>query len=133
MAERLIFVYNADSGLFNTLTDIAHKLFSPGTYRCSLCAVTHSPFAMRRQWRRFLETLPARPLFLHRDEFGDAYPALRITPPVVLVARDNGETTVCLSAAEIARCRSVTALQTLISERCLNSGAPVYRPRQQDR
>ncbi len=27
----LLFVYNADSGLFNTLGDIGHKLFSPNT------------------------------------------------------------------------------------------------------
>lgn len=30
MRPTLIFVYNADSGLFNTVTDIAHKVLSPG-------------------------------------------------------------------------------------------------------
>ena len=28
----LLFVYNADSGLFNTMADIGHKLLSPETY-----------------------------------------------------------------------------------------------------
>jgi len=31
MSKQLVFVYNADSGMFNTLTDIAHKVFSPKT------------------------------------------------------------------------------------------------------
>ncbi|MBC7930780.1 MAG: hypothetical protein H7Z38_09495, partial [Rubrivivax sp.] len=53
----LVFVYNADSGLFNALTDIAHKAFSPATYQCNLCALTHSTFGMRKGWKRFLETL----------------------------------------------------------------------------
>ncbi len=32
MAKSIVFVYNADSGLFNALPDIAHKTFSPATY-----------------------------------------------------------------------------------------------------
>ncbi len=43
----LVFVYNADSGLFNTVTGMAHKIFSPGTYECNLCALTYSTFGMR--------------------------------------------------------------------------------------
>lgn len=119
MAEQLIFVYNADSGLFNTLSDIAHKLISPGTYRCDLCSLTHTPFAMRKQWRRFLDTLPTEPLFLHRDEFRGRYPELRVRLPAVLVRLDGGEVSVCLGAEELARCPSVSALQTLIRGCCL--------------
>ena len=29
--DQLIFVYNADSGLFSSLTDFAHKSISPST------------------------------------------------------------------------------------------------------
>ena len=43
----LLFVYNADSGFFNTLADIGHKLFSPATYPCQLCAITHGVLAER--------------------------------------------------------------------------------------
>jgi hypothetical protein len=54
MARSLVFVYNADSGssgLFNTLTDIAHKLISPHTYSRNLCALTHSNPGMRKEWK----------------------------------------------------------------------------------
>ena len=55
--DRLIFVYNADSGLFNTLTDIAHKVLSPDTYACNLCSITHGYLKERRKWRNFIRTL----------------------------------------------------------------------------
>lgn len=66
---RLVFVYNADSGVFNTLSDIAHKIFSPGTYTCNLCRLTHGYFSERKAWREFLNGLDAELQFLHRDEF----------------------------------------------------------------
>jgi hypothetical protein len=42
--KSLLFVYNADSGVFNLVTDIAHKIFSPQTYACQLCCITHGNF-----------------------------------------------------------------------------------------
>jgi hypothetical protein len=59
MSARL-FVYNADSGLFNLMSDIAHKVFAPATYPCNLCAFTHSPLGMRREWKSFLDSLAGR-------------------------------------------------------------------------
>ena len=53
----LVFVYNADSGLFNAVSDAAHKIFSPRTYQCNLCALTHSAIGMRREWKQFLDSL----------------------------------------------------------------------------
>ena len=66
---KLIFVYNADSGVFNLLGDMAHKMFSPKTYQCSLCALTHGNFGMRREFSDYLKTLPEPFEFLHADEF----------------------------------------------------------------
>ncbi len=74
---KLVFVYNADSGVFNTLSDIAHKLFSPHTYACNLCNLTHGYFTERKAWREFLSGLDVELRFLHRDEFvrqaGESY------------------------------------------------------------
>ena len=36
----LIFIYNANGGIFSAMADAAHKLVSPETYPCSLCAIT---------------------------------------------------------------------------------------------
>jgi len=53
--SKLIFVYNADSGLLNAMKDWAHKIVSPETYPCSLCALTYDNLGMRRPWREFIK------------------------------------------------------------------------------
>jgi hypothetical protein len=119
---RLVFVYNADSGLFNTMADIGHKIFSPGTYACDLCALTHGYFSERREWRTFVESLPIPCDFLHRDEFVRACPEQKdLTYPVVLLVDDNGQR-ICLSREELAACDSLDALKQAISG-CLATSA----------
>ena len=85
MRPRLLFVYNADSGLFNTVTDIAHKLLSPSTYTCDLCALTHGHFKVRDKWVGFLQNLDADCEFLHRDEFHAKYGRTDIPLPAIFL------------------------------------------------
>lgn len=87
----LIFVYNADSGFFNTLADIAHKITSPQTYECKLCLLTHDAFAMKKAWRTFVANNRGVELrFYHRDEFREAYPNQSEALPAVFVETDVG-------------------------------------------
>ena len=81
----LLFVYNADSGLFNTLADIGHKIFSPSTYQCDLCMLTHGYFRERQEWRDFVEGLPLSCRFLHRDQFRQAFPSIEVPLPAVFL------------------------------------------------
>ena len=109
----LVFVYNAAGGLFNVVADAAHKIFSPGTYQCQLCALTHSTFGMRQGWKRFLETLD-RPLeFLHADELEERYGVSRVPLPAVF-EREGGRMEVLLDAASINACRTLDDLQQLV-------------------
>jgi len=75
MTTHLIFVYNADSGLYNTLADAAHKVFAPSSYSCNLCQVTYGWFTERRDWRDFIANLGAETEFLHRDQFRRRFPS----------------------------------------------------------
>lgn len=112
----LVFVYNAAGGLFNTVADAAHKLFSPETYQCNLCALTHSTFGMRKGWKRFLETL-GRPLeFLHADELRERYGDAGVPLPAVF-EKQEGRLTLLLDAASINACRTLEELQRLISSK----------------
>lgn len=43
----LIFVYNAKSGLISAFGDMVHKIVSPATYPCSLCALTYGAVCAR--------------------------------------------------------------------------------------
>lgn len=118
MASTLIFVYNADSGLFNTVTDIAHKIFSPQTYACNLCALTHDYFNVRDEWKAFIAGLGTECEFLHRDQLGERYPGLDIALPAVLRA-EGGSARVCLPAETINQCQDMDCLQQAIRSQCL--------------
>lgn len=116
---RLLFVYNADSGLFNTLADIGHKLFSPATYGCRLCALTHGYFTERREWREFVTSLEADCEFLHRDQFRRRYPADTTDLPAVFRV-DDARVLPCVDATALRHCASLPGLRALIRDRCLN-------------
>ena len=113
----LVFVYNADSGVFNTLADVAHKIFSPQTYACNLCALTHSTFGMRDEWKRFLDGLD-RPLeFLHADELEARYGLSGVPLPAIF--RREGERLELLAGADaINDCRTLDDLKRLVLDAC---------------
>ena len=112
---KLVFVYNADSGMFNTMADIAHKLLSPKTYNCNLCMLTHGYFSARKDWINFLQVLNIEMEFLHRDEFIKRYPDSSETLPAVFIEQDEIE--LFISADEINTLQSVEALQDLIKKK----------------
>lgn len=114
---QLLFVYNADSGLFNTLADIGHKLFSPATYPCALCAITHGLLAERAEWRAFIESLGAGCEFLHRDQFHARFPDIEVALPAIFRLHD-GRPRPCADAAAIGACLGVADLRALICQDC---------------
>lgn len=111
--SQLIFVYNADSGLFNTLTDIAHKIISPSTYSCNLCSLTHSYFAVKKDWTEFLSGIDAELEFLHKDELIEKYGPSNISLPVIFLYRDK-QLQEWITTAEINACSRIEDLKTLI-------------------
>lgn len=108
--QKLVFVYNADSGVFNLLTDVAHKIFSPETYSCNLCALTHSNFGMKKKWKKFLESLDVEKEFLHADEFKEKFNLQEVALPVVYRQDDNGNLEIIINALEINKCRTIDDL-----------------------
>ena len=116
MKSALIFVYNADSGLFNSLTDIAHKIFSPQTYACNLCALTHSNFGMRQEWKEFIGNMDRSIEFLHADELKTKFGVEEMSLPVIL-SNENGHLSELITAEEINLCKTINDLKTLILER----------------
>lgn len=112
--KHLVFVYNADSGMFNTLTDIAHKVFSPQTYECNLCAISHSYLSERSEWKEFIEELGVECEFLHRDEFLKKYSSDEKNFPVIFDLVDS-ELKLSLSAEQINACNSMDDLKEAIN------------------
>lgn len=73
-AERLVFVYNANSGIGNALLDSIHKILDPNTYNCNLCAITFGFFSEHKKWKEFRKESGLEMEFLHLDEFKKRYP-----------------------------------------------------------
>jgi hypothetical protein len=114
---KLLFVYNADSGLFNTMADAAHKIFSPRTYQCDLCRITYGWFQQRTVWRDFIDGLGIDCEFLHRDQFRSSHGDVDVVLPAILRV-DEGEVHVCVEPTALAACRDVQALIDLVRQRC---------------
>ena len=115
--KKIIFVYNANSGLFNLLSDIAAKALPLDAPLCTLCELTHDPLSMKKEWKTFIETLPDKTTFLHRDEFKKKHPDLESTKlPAVFIYEDNSLRLI-VTAKEIDGVENLESLKTLITEK----------------
>ncbi|MCM8525527.1 MAG: hypothetical protein NE327_03355 [Lentisphaeraceae bacterium] len=108
--KNLLFVYNADSGRFNALTDSLHKLISPDTYECRLCQLTHGFFSEKTEWSSFLKEQNFKASFLHRDEFVEKFPnSSSLALPAVFIITDENFSTI-ISAEEFKSINNLSEL-----------------------
>jgi hypothetical protein len=104
---KLVFVYNADSGVISWFRDVSQKLMSPQAYDCFLCRLTHGTFREDSTWKAFRKTSSIEMEFLHRDEFEKKF-KMKEAYPVVL--QQNDELEVVLSRDQLAHLTSVDDL-----------------------
>lgn len=115
--DKLIFVYNANSGKLNAYMDAAHKIVSPSTYQCRLCDLTYGVFKENVDWIRFREselikTKVQELEFLHIDEFESKYKSKwlpKFDYPVILIASSQG-LEIFLSADEMNELHTTESL-----------------------
>ena len=50
--KELIIIYNVKSGFVNEMIDFAHKIVSPKTYECNLCAISYNTFTKKKKMVR---------------------------------------------------------------------------------
>ena len=106
---KLIFVYNADAGIFNAMTDTIHKVLSPSNYKCQLCQITYGLTSMQGAWRDFIDELEIEKTFLHRNEFTEKYPDVKAELPAVFIERGKSIAPF-MTANEIGQCDDLQAL-----------------------
>lgn len=106
---QLLFVYNADSGLVNTVKDISQKLFSPQNYDCFLCSLTHGTFRENPEWKAFRQGSSTTMLFFHRDEFESKF---NTTMEYPVILQQNDSLKVAISKEQLA---SFDSLEQLIA------------------
>ena len=111
--HQLIFVYNSDSGLFSSVADFAHKVLSPSAHKCKLCALTYGNISVKLAWKEFIERLPLKIVFLHKDEFLKKYKKEDVFPAVFY--KDGFHLTPFLSKENIEQCESLQGLMEIVS------------------
>lgn len=117
--EELVFVYNANSGAKNVMFDSLHKVFSPKTYDCKLCAITYGLVAENRTWKKFRQQSSHQMTFLHKDEFTKKYASKfghKFDFPIVLIEGKSG-LEVLVSKDELSDLKTANGLIQLLKER----------------
>ena len=115
----LIFVYNASSGVVSAVLDGLHKIVSPSTYDCNLCAITYGNFSENSVWKKFREESEAKMEFYHKDEFLKQFRSKWLPKfdfPVIL-SEENGELELFISADELNNLENASQLISAIKIR----------------
>ncbi len=114
MKTKLLFVYNADGNLFSKVTDFAHKILSPSTYPCSLCALTYDNLGIKKQWAEFLLKLNVEQEFFHKDEFLKKHKQYETAFPAIFVEKGTS-LELLVPPAMIDACISLQDLEQVIT------------------
>ena len=112
----LLFVYNADGTFFASVTDYVHKIISPETYQCNLCKLTYGNAGMKKEWQTFLENLPYKKQFQHKDEFLRIHPEFADTPLPAIFVLNEKDLNIVLNESTIEKANSLGQLQDMLTK-----------------
>lgn len=117
--QKIVFVYNANSGARNAIMDSMQKVFNPSTYDCKLCDITYGVVSENRTWKKFRQESNNQMSFLHKDEFAKKYASkfgYKFDFPIVLIEGENG-LEVLVSHKEMNELKTAHGLIRLLKER----------------
>jgi len=117
--NKLLFIYNANSGKASSFLDALHKVLSPKIYNCNLCGITYGIFKEDNTWKNFREASDLPMEFLHLDEFKKGYASkfgYKFTFPIVLSA-DQNELEIFISTEELNSLKNAEELIQVITDR----------------
>jgi rubredoxin len=120
--RELIFVYNAKSGFAHPVMDLMHKTASPKTYPCKLCSLTYSGATMNKLWKSYVADLGLPTIFMHRNEFAEAYPDQHISLPTILL-KSGSSFKILISREEFSDIKDLGGLMQQLATK-LEDAAP---------
>jgi methionine-R-sulfoxide reductase len=123
--SELIFVYNAKSGMVNEFLDLAHKIVSPSTYNCNLCAISYGNFTMKKKWSDYISSLPVRSTFTYKDKVSE-YGYNNIELPSIIF-RNGSRSKVIISSEEINKLKKIDQLINILSDRLKDQGMSIEK------
>ena len=123
--SELIFIYNAKSGIVNEFLDFAHKIVSPSTYNCNLCAISYGNFTMKKKWSDYISSLPVRSTFTYKDKVSEyGYDNIKL-PSIIF--QDNSKSKVIISSEEINKLKKIDQLINILSDRLKDQGMSIKK------
>ena len=126
--SELIFIYNAKSGIVNEFLDLAHKIISPSTYNCNLCAISYGNFTMKKKWSDYISSLPVRSTFTYKDKVSEyGYDNIKL-PSIIF--QDKSKSKVILSSEEINKLKKIDQLINILSDRLKDQGMSIKKQNQ---
>jgi len=99
--SEIIIIYNAESGIFNSLSDYVHKIVSPETYQCSLCGLTYGNLGMEVKWKNYLQQLTLPVSFKYKNQRQEIPEKFVQTALPVILFKKNGTIKELLNSHEI--------------------------------
>ena len=123
--SELIFIYNAKSGIVNEFLDFAHKIVSPSTYNCNLCAISYGNFTMKKKWSDYISSLPVRSTFTYKDKVSE-YGYNNIELPSIIF-RNGSRSKVIISSEEINNLKKIDQLINILSDRLKDQGMSIEK------
>ena len=114
--RKIIFIYNANSGLINAVKDYFHKKRSPETYECNLCMQTFSGVSMNKSWKSYINDLDIPTEFLHRDEFEKKYDVKDAKYPSAYL-RNGSIMKIFITVDEMNKVKSLDEMKDLVSKK----------------
>jgi hypothetical protein len=121
--KRLVFVYNTDGGVLETVRDIWVRVTRPADYECTLCLLTYGARGMDQRWRRFTRSLGLPVAFLHRDQFRAQFATspLRDVELPAAVVEDRGALVQVVSAERMRAAADLDQLMDAVTEGLLRA------------
>lgn len=117
--SEIVLVYNANADKISVVKDFFIKEFAPSDYPCNLCRITFGTFTMKTEWKQFLDSLPLKKEFLHKDEFAKKYAVPINDFPAIFVGYEN-QLALLVSREELNEVHTLQALQQLVLEKLIN-------------
>ncbi len=119
---KLVFVYNVNSDPVSLLLDGAHKVFSPSTYDCDLCAITYSNLGERKAWKTYRKKHRMSFEFIYKNQMIERY-GLSDNCPLILKVETGTSPEVFVSRDEFKRITTPAELISLIDKKLGNGSA----------
>ena len=116
--------------LLNEFLDFAHKIVSPGTYNCNLCAISYGNFSMKKKWSDYISSLPVKTTFTYKDKVSEyGYDSIKL-PSIIF--QDKSKSKVIISSEEINKLKKIDQLINILSDRLRDQGMSIEKQNKND-